>query len=263
METPMQIRNPQSEIRNAFTLIELLVVIAIIITLLAILIPSMNKALETAMDNQCRSKMRQSVLATLNYANDNFGAVFTVMNGWQGNGLYDTDGGPAVGSKGILYNKFVPDYLPNMETWSCVFSTVPNIDDPRNTRAWTYGSFAYWPFNRNLTPDFGTGNGTYPDRLSEAQGSTPLIQDKVSDNRTWRYAPGWAANHTTGNHWVWDAMNNVNPSNVNRRTDDVKDVRGANIGTWDMAVSWYTMDEMEIAMIDGVGRPLYSAWPGN
>ena len=248
---------------RGFTLIELLVVVAIIITLLAILMPSMNKALQAALDNKCRSNMRQSVLATLTYSQDNLGAVFTVMNGWQSNTLYDTDGGPAVGSKGILHNKFVPTgYLPSMEVWGCTFSEVPNIEDPSNTRGWTYGSFQYWPFCRSLTPDFGTGtsDGTYPDRLSEAQGSTPLIQDLVSDNRSWRYAPGWAANHTAGNYWIWDAMNNVNPSNVNRRVDDVKDVRGGAIGTWDMAVRWYDMGDLKIAMVDGVGRPLYSNW---
>lgn len=59
----------------AFTLIELLVVIAIIIALLAILLPSMNRAILAAQMTECASNMRQTAIVTADYAQDHLGAL--------------------------------------------------------------------------------------------------------------------------------------------------------------------------------------------
>lgn len=61
--------------RNAFTLIELLVVVAIIVTLLAILMPAIGRAITVANRVVCASNLRQFGVANLAYASDNFGVV--------------------------------------------------------------------------------------------------------------------------------------------------------------------------------------------
>ena len=58
-----------------FTIIELLVVVAIIVMLLAILLPSMNRAVGIAQDAQCRSQQHQIMYGFLMFTGDHSGTL--------------------------------------------------------------------------------------------------------------------------------------------------------------------------------------------
>lgn len=66
---------------KGFTLIELLVVIAIIALLLAVLIPSLRKARESAKSLTCRSNLKQMTLAFSVYSQENDGRMFSLAYG--------------------------------------------------------------------------------------------------------------------------------------------------------------------------------------
>jgi prepilin-type N-terminal cleavage/methylation domain-containing protein/prepilin-type processing-associated H-X9-DG protein len=68
---------------RGFTLVELLVVMAMISALVALLLPSVGKAMDRARDAQCSSRIRQSGIALLSMIFENGNTLVT--HAWQSN----------------------------------------------------------------------------------------------------------------------------------------------------------------------------------
>lgn len=102
--------------RPAFTLIELLVVVAIIITLVAILLPSLQNAREQAKRTYCAANLRTLVLACRIYAQDNGDRLpQSVMNATPVN----TARSWGTGNTGMLGPAIYPTYMVDGKAFYC------------------------------------------------------------------------------------------------------------------------------------------------
>ncbi|MCC6581080.1 MAG: DUF1559 domain-containing protein [Phycisphaeraceae bacterium] len=117
-------RKPLSLRRVGFTLIELLVVISIIALLIAILLPSLAKARESARMVQCKSGLRQMAIA------------------WQS---YFADSKEFCPGPQYLYHSVNPTTMGTYSRWTCIPAYYMNIISEPSGDTW------YTTFIANLT----------------------------------------------------------------------------------------------------------------
>jgi prepilin-type N-terminal cleavage/methylation domain-containing protein/prepilin-type processing-associated H-X9-DG protein len=142
--------NPFSIRRRAFTLIELLVVIAIIAILAAMLLPALASAKQKAVRIGCMNNLKQMVVFTQMYTDDNSDAFPTALeNGWDiGDETTNWWGTAICGGKTNYYQSFHDPavHMPIKEngvTWSWAFNF--------NLVGYGYNSF-FLDFSPNPAP---------------------------------------------------------------------------------------------------------------
>ena len=136
--------------QKGFTLIELLVVISIISLLMAVLLPSLNKARESGRRAVCISNLKQLVTAWSLYASDNGeklvnGAAVPVPAG-------ASSSSASVASAGILASQFDPP-----DSYNCDCATLANEGYANcHYRAWAPTKEdedpLFWDWHRNELP---------------------------------------------------------------------------------------------------------------
>jgi len=213
----------QTRNQSGFTLVELLVVIGIIAILISLLLPSLNRARESASSLKCLSNLRQIAQGLVMYANENKGQVPP------GSGLEDASGNhitalaagydfyaPSVSTAMWSDHSFVGKFAPNPSTsgsgragrsgythangktvWTCPSDTNASFNDGNGRNVSYAVIYNAWP-DRNTFQSASQAQSQYRDRffrLSRVKESSRTVFALDAHNARYGHtnAGGWAA----------------------------------------------------------------------
>lgn len=213
---------------RAFTLIELLVVVAIIVALLAILMPSMGRAIEVANRAVCASNQRQLGLTGLNYATDHVGMFpdSTRPDGRQTTWHMHPDQRDLLMDRyGMLYKSFSCPNVADLEWW---------VGEQNVPGGFRMGLQRMWGMS---IPNW-TNSGPTP-WVSPLNLSTPGADPEITADITAKdvaFPPVTIGAHTYGGFAVGADGILLEPDEIG--------IEGANVGLIDGSVGWRDVNDL-------------------
>ena len=225
---------------RAFTLVELLVVVAIIAVLVALLLPSLNRARESAKATACASNLHQIALGFQMYRNDwnNFMGPLNSANSYNANGTAKSYGmwdciGPYVGRKEWGGISGIPG---TPKEFGSFWSTRPQ---PENFRK---SVFACPQELNTIAWDKGYAESVYLQPVGYFSGNNP--RPWSVPRKTPRYSPSTKVHVSESDDWHLGETASVIPANyTNPHADHAWDIyrhlEGCNVLFLDGHVSFY------------------------